>query len=83
MSFMYSDLILGPRSLVAIGNWINFNEKPNLEVAEVANLLELAGHGDCGSLLDDLLPGEVDIRQADSNLPVAALTCQLSSIRSS
>ena len=62
---------------------INFLiKKSNLEVAEVTNLLELAGPGDSGSLLDDLLPGEVDIRQADSNLPVAALICQLSSIKS-
>ena len=45
-----------------------------LQVTEVANLQELAGLGDLGPLLDDLLSSEVNVSHTDSNLPVTTLT---------
>ena len=45
-----------------------------LQVTEVADLQELAGWGDLGPLLDDLLSGQVNIANTDANLPVATLT---------
>ena len=45
-----------------------------LEVTEVADLQELAGLGHLGPLLGDLLSGEVNITNTDSNLPVTTLT---------
>ena len=45
-----------------------------LQVTEVADLQELAGRGDLGPLLDDLLSRQVNIANTDPNLPVATLT---------